>query len=141
MTTQQKSAVEEFVENRDDRNLFLEERAIMRITDLVEEVMEQEHVSRTDLAKRLGTSKGWVTQLLDGENNKTIRTVARVLAELDRQLEFKASSIAIGKSRPFKVKIATVSDAIWDNAKPAFGNSPDTWLPVRPGFQRVTGTG
>ncbi|MCI0421076.1 MAG: hypothetical protein L0312_17925, partial [Acidobacteria bacterium] len=48
-------------------------------------VMKEEGVTRSALAKRLGRSKGWVTQLLDGQANKTIRTVADVFAVLGRE--------------------------------------------------------
>jgi len=63
------------------------ERAIVRVTKQLEEVMELKGVGRAELARRLGRSKGWVTQLLDGERNKTIRTVAYVFSVLGAQFD------------------------------------------------------
>ncbi|HEY2784588.1 MAG TPA: hypothetical protein VGJ05_06385 [Fimbriiglobus sp.] len=85
-----KTHVEEFVDNSDNMRLFQQERAIYEITTHLEECMRVMSISRSDLAKRLGKSRGWVTQLLDGDANKTIRTVADAFAVIG--LEFKAYS-------------------------------------------------
>jgi transcriptional regulator with XRE-family HTH domain len=83
-----KTLVDQYVDDPERMRLFQQERAIYEITELIEAEMEAQGVSRAALAKRLGKSKGWVTQLLDGEANKTIRTVADVLAVLGK--EFRA---------------------------------------------------
>jgi hypothetical protein len=80
-----KSYLEEFVESPDNMRLFQQERAITDVTELICRVMKEEGYTRTMLAAKLGKSKGYVTQLLDGERNKTIRTVADVLAMLGRE--------------------------------------------------------
>jgi hypothetical protein len=77
-----KTLVENFVDDPKKMRLYQQERAIYEVTELIESVMAEKHVKRADLAKMLGKSKGWVTQLLDGEANKTIRTVADTLAVL-----------------------------------------------------------
>jgi len=81
------SLVDKLKSTNEGRIRHLTERAIVRVTKQIEEAMEIKGVNRTELAKRLGRSKGWVTQLLDGENNKTIRTLAYVFAVLDAQFE------------------------------------------------------
>jgi transcriptional regulator with XRE-family HTH domain len=80
--------VDQFVNDPKNLRLFLQERSIYEVTALIEDTMKEQGVSRSELATRLGKSKGWVTQLLDGEANKTIRTVADVFAVLGR--EFRA---------------------------------------------------
>ena len=77
-----KTLVEEYVEDPTHMRLYQQERVIYEVTELIESVLREERVGRAGLAKRLGRSRGWVTQLLDGEANKTIRTVADVLAVL-----------------------------------------------------------
>lgn len=91
-----KSLVEEYLEDPMHLRLYLQEGAIMAVTDLIEEAMETEGVSRAELARRLGKSKGWVTQLLDGEANKTIRTVADVLAVLGYAYHSSHEPIRVG---------------------------------------------
>jgi transcriptional regulator with XRE-family HTH domain len=94
-----KTLVEQYVEHPDNMRLFQQERAILEITELLEAAMQQEGVTRAELARRLGRSKGWVTQLLDGEANKTIRTLADALAVLGREFRAQAPRISIGTSQ------------------------------------------
>lgn len=77
-----KTLVEEYVADPLHMRLFQQERAIFEVTEQLEEAMREGGVSRSELATRLGKTKGWVTQLLDGEANKTIRTVADAFAVL-----------------------------------------------------------
>ena len=77
-----KTLVEEYVADPLHMRLFQQERAIFEVTEQLEEAMRGAGVSRSELAARLGKTKGWVTQLLDGEANKTIRTVADAFAVL-----------------------------------------------------------
>lgn len=58
------------------RRLFEEERLILEATDRICAMMEEEGVSRADLAAALDTSRANVTQLLDGSRNMTLRTLA-----------------------------------------------------------------
>ncbi len=90
-----KTMVEKYLEDPEQMRLYQQERAIYEITELIESVMEAAGISRALLAKRLGKSKGWITQLLDGEANKTIRTVADVLAVLGQEFRVFAQPIRI----------------------------------------------
>lgn len=81
------SLVDKLKNTREGRERLLTERAIIRVTEQLEEAMEATGRNRADFARLLGKSKGWVTQLLDGENNKTIRTVAYAFAVLGAQFE------------------------------------------------------
>jgi transcriptional regulator with XRE-family HTH domain len=94
-----RTLVEKYVEDPERMRLYQQERAIYEITELIESVMEAEGVSRATLAKRLGKSKGWITQLLDGETNKTIRTVADVLAVLGQEFRVFAQPIRISNEQ------------------------------------------
>lgn len=108
------SLVEQFVAaSSENHRLFLQERAIYEVTEMIECEMEKQQVSRSELASRLGRTKGWVTQLLDGDANKTIRTVADVLAVLGRQL--------VALSRPARISNAADCEEIvrfeWPDAQ------------------------
>jgi transcriptional regulator with XRE-family HTH domain len=92
-----KTLVEQYVEDPVHMRLFQQERAIYEVTELIESVMSEIGVTRSQLAAKLGQSKGWVTQLLDGEKNKTIRTVADVLAVLGREYCSFQRPIRVGK--------------------------------------------
>jgi hypothetical protein len=96
-----KSLLEEHIASDPNNMLrFQQERAIYKVTELLEQAMNDAGVGRTALARRLGKTKAWVTQLLDGEGNKTIRTIANVLAVLGKELRVSAADISIGGRLP-----------------------------------------
>lgn len=58
------------------RKLLAEEELILEVTETICDILENEKISRKELADRLGKSKGFVSQLLNGGRNLTLRTVA-----------------------------------------------------------------
>ena len=73
---------------QEGRRLLQQEDAILEVTELICEIMEEDNVSRSQLAHRLGKTKGYITQLLDGSANMTIRTIADVFGALGRTIHF-----------------------------------------------------
>ena len=64
------------------RKLLAQEELILEVTEVICGLLEQEKISRKELADRLGKSKGFVSQLLNGGRNLTLRTVADILHAL-----------------------------------------------------------
>lgn len=60
------------------RRLLREEELILDVTEVFSEMLEQERVSKTVLAQRLGKTKGFVSQILTGGRNLTLRTIADI---------------------------------------------------------------
>jgi DNA-binding phage protein len=59
------------------------------ITEFIEDVwrlMEEQKVSLAELARRLGTSRAYVTKLLGGNANFTLQTMAKVAMALGAQV-------------------------------------------------------
>ena len=59
------------------------------ITEFIEDVwrlMEEQKVSRAELARRLGTSRAYVTKLLGGNANFTLQTMTKVAMALGSQV-------------------------------------------------------
>jgi hypothetical protein len=73
--------------------LWHQERSIFETTNLICELMDSLGVTRAELAKRLKCTKGYVTQLLDGSTNMTLRTVSDVFVALGRQFHPAESAI------------------------------------------------
>jgi len=115
--TMTKTLVEQYVEDPAHMRLFQQERAIYEVTELLESVMEDKGVSRSELARLLGKDKSWVTQLLDGEANKTIRTVADVLAVLGREFRAFSDPIRISNDWQCATTISEVA-ASWESPWP-----------------------
>lgn len=74
--------VEKFVSEGEQQRLLDQERFILEATECVARVMEKEGVSKSTLAKQLGKSTAFVTQVLGGGRNMTMRTLADILSVL-----------------------------------------------------------
>src|SRR5690606_19451466 len=79
------------MKKRSFRNLFAEaekdpaywsERAILRVSEEIALAMERARVSRSALARRLGTSPAYVTKILRGNANFTVDSLARIAQAL-----------------------------------------------------------
>ena len=84
-----KTILDEYLEDEEFRRLFAQEDLIMEVTETLCELLEEEKVSRKELAERLGKTKGFVSQLLNGGRNLTLRTVADILHVLGYRITLK----------------------------------------------------
>jgi transcriptional regulator with XRE-family HTH domain len=71
--------LDEYMKDKEFRRFFAQEDLIMEFTETLCELLEKEKISRKELAERLGKTKGFVSQLLNGGRNLTLRTVADIL--------------------------------------------------------------
>lgn len=72
------------------RRLFAIEGLVTDAAELMARLMEQHEVNKAELARRLGKSRAWVTQLLSGRANMTIRTFAAVVHALGAEVKLSA---------------------------------------------------
>ncbi len=94
---------------RNFQRLLAQESLILDATEEICRVLGSAKISRQELAKRLGKSKGFVTQVLSGERNMTLRTAADLASALDHRLQIKAvplAKTASGGTVPIYVSIA-----------------------------------
>ena len=97
-----RTEVERFVQDDEGMKLFQQERLILEVTELLHSVMNEKKVKRSVLAKMLGRSRGRITQILDGSENLTLRTVADAFTAMGKMLCIKASDIAT-EEMPFDI--------------------------------------
>jgi transcriptional regulator with XRE-family HTH domain len=74
--------------NRDTPEWELES-LLLDVNEGLWAAMQARGVSRSDLADRLGTSRAYVTKLLDGQENMTLKTLVRVANALDMKVATK----------------------------------------------------
>jgi len=75
---------EAITETAEGEKVWHRERLIFEATERISELMDEQGVNRTTLASRLGTTQGYVTQLLSGQRNMTLRTLSDVFHALGR---------------------------------------------------------
>lgn len=91
----EKTLVEKYVAHPDNMRAFQQSRTTLEVTYLLERAMESKSIKRSQLAEMLGKSRGWVTQLLDGEKSHTLRTFTDVFAVLGHSLHFSVGSLKV----------------------------------------------
>jgi transcriptional regulator with XRE-family HTH domain len=74
------------------RRLVEQETLIADAQELVCELLEKAGMSRQELAVQLGKSKGFVSQLLSGERNMTLRTLADLAFATGYRIELSAAA-------------------------------------------------
>ncbi|MFI5331229.1 MAG: helix-turn-helix domain-containing protein [Desulfobaccales bacterium] len=99
--------MDKYLEDPEFARMVAQGDLIMEVTETLCELLEKEKVSRTELAERLGKSKGFISQLLNGGRNLTLRTVADIL----HVLGYKVSLV------PHKVEIQRESSETSDCQK------------------------
>ena len=89
-----KSSVEELLETEHGQCEFAKEELAFEATELIAELMEKKHVSKAELAQRIGKSKAYVTQVLSGSRNITMHTLAGLTFALGHKVRLTAAPLA-----------------------------------------------
>ena len=77
----------------DYERLLCQERLILDVTERLVEALNHEDITRAELAVRLGRTSGFVSQVLGGGRNLTLRTIADISAALSVRPSFELSHI------------------------------------------------
>ncbi|MEW6669771.1 MAG: helix-turn-helix transcriptional regulator [Thermodesulfobacteriota bacterium] len=77
-----KTLYDEFMEDREFARLMHQEELIMDVTEGFCRVLEEESISRSKLAQLMGKTKGYISQLLGGKRNISLRVLADIAGSL-----------------------------------------------------------
>lgn len=75
-------------ESPDQQKLLAEEELILAVTERIWEELERQEMNKTDLASSLDKSKAFVSQVLSGSRNMTLRTLANIAFALGLKPKF-----------------------------------------------------
>lgn len=79
----------------DSRSLLDEETLIVDATEAICAAMEEQGITRVELARRIGKTKGFVSHVLSGKRNMTLRTLARMAHALDIKLTVQPTTATV----------------------------------------------
>lgn len=71
------------------QRLVEQESLILEATEMISGLIEEGGENRKGLAEKLGRTKGFVTQILSGDRNMTLRTLADFAFALDHRVKMK----------------------------------------------------
>jgi len=78
--------VDRLAQSTTGRRLLEQERVVMEATEALCDLMEQQGVSRSELARRLNISPAYITKMLRGTNNFTLRKLSDAFSALGQSL-------------------------------------------------------
>ncbi|MGA3026094.1 MAG: helix-turn-helix transcriptional regulator [Bryobacteraceae bacterium] len=89
-----KTRLQEFIQDAKRRRIFEQESLAIEAAELIATLLKERQVNKAELAKRIGKSKAYVTQLLSGSRNMTLHTFADLAFALECKVELQALSLA-----------------------------------------------
>ncbi len=89
-----------------NRRLLRQEQLILEVTEALSEVLANEGITKAELANRLNKTKGFVSQILAGGRNLTLRTIADVADALGCKIRVQAVKEAPMKEAAAKSLLA-----------------------------------
>jgi len=85
-----KTFIEKLMSDEEGRKLYFREDLIFETTEAICKVMDEKYISKAELSRLAGVSKSNITQLLSGDQNMRLSTVADLLYALDSKLDVTA---------------------------------------------------
>ena len=85
--------IRELLSDHEGQKLYFREDLIFEVTEAICRVMEEKGISKAELSRIAGVSKSNITQLLSGDHNMRLTTIADLLFALDARLEVTATPI------------------------------------------------
>jgi transcriptional regulator with XRE-family HTH domain len=70
---------------------YVYEQLLLNVNERLLSIMEGSGLKKADLAQRLDTSRAYVTRLLGGPENLTLRTLVKVAHALDSKIDVRIS--------------------------------------------------
>ncbi len=85
-------------------------RLAIEVSSILERAVEESNLTHRELAERLGVTEGRVSQVLNGNGNLQIATLARFLAAVDREAELSLTPVGGSRSRKSRRSRSSASD-------------------------------
>lgn len=85
-------------ESNENAKLAAQELLIAEVTEAIWEALEQAGINKSELANRMGYTKGYVSQVLSGSRNMTLRTLSDICCALGKKpaITFATSTGGVG---------------------------------------------
>src|ERR1039458_6427945 len=100
---QLKDHFQNFISDPERRRIYEREALAFEASELISRLMEEQQLSKTDLARLVGTSKSHVTQLLSGSRNMTVHTLADLAFVLGHKVGIQADPLNAVRSEERRV--------------------------------------
>lgn len=90
-----KTFIDKLMADDEGKKLYFREDLIFEITETICKVMQEKDINKAQLSRLAGVSKSNITQLLSGDHNMQLTTIADLLYALDSKLSISAVPLDI----------------------------------------------
>lgn len=90
---------------------FLTEELIIEFNEQIVKQMKKMNLKRVELAKKLGVSKAFITKLLNGNSNLTIKTMVALAKALDCKLDIDLCPLDYNSIKYYIPKINDINNS------------------------------
>lgn len=118
------------------RKLYAIEGLVTEAGEFIARLMQERKVTKAELARRLGRSRAYITQMLSGSTNLTVRTLAEVAYALGAEVRLEAVPLQLAQHEQAP---AGLEKPIWKvieiprSPSPAVGEIPSSTLVAKLG--------
>ncbi len=100
-----KTQFEQLIDSPEFRKLYAIEGLVTEAGEFLARLMQEQRVSKAELARRLGRSRAYITQLLGGSTNLTVRTLAEVAYALGAEVRLDAVPLQVAPHEQVPVRL------------------------------------
>ena len=122
----------EILENARRGQIYWEERAILDFTEDLLAMMKRRRLSQKELAERLQTAPAFISKLLSGNNNYTLKTMVKVARALNSRLKVQIEPLEKANWERYSVAAMEIVAATAPNIR-----AEENWGDFRQGFRVV----
>lgn len=101
-----KTLHDEYLKDKEFARIMAQEDLIMDVTEHFCKILQEENLSRSKLAHIMGKTKGYVSQLLNGNRNITLRVLSDVAYYLGYTAKISVQKINV-KNEPLKLHVVS----------------------------------
>lgn len=101
---QMKTLYDEYLKDKEFARIMAQEDLIMDVTENFCRIIEEEKLTRSKLAHIMGKTKGYVSQLMNGNRNITLRVLSDVAYHLGYNVKVVLRKRGV-KSEPVKLNL------------------------------------
>lgn len=82
------------LQDKEFARIFAQEDLIEEAGELIVRAMDRENISKNELSQRIGVSRPYITQILSGSRNITLRTFADLMYAMNEKVLITSTSIS-----------------------------------------------
>lgn len=114
----------------ENRKHLAEEALIIEVSEEIWAALEQAGQSKAQLAQKMSVSKSYMTQVLDGTRNMTLRTLAGIASALDRQVSIRLRPVTWDKGWVPLIEEVCITTTVKPMTSFAVETANDQWQPL-----------